>query len=191
MMRFTSLIVILLLSLGLAQTIYGQKFGYIDSKYVLGKMPEYKKAESELNKLSSEWQKEIETMRQDVEKLYKGYQAEEVLLTEEMKKERMDEIKKKEKETFDQQKKIFGYEGLLFLKRQELVKPVQDKLFEAVDKVCKKKALQVMFDKSGEIVMIYTNPRHDYTDFVLEELGLAEKDSGEDKGDGPGPQKGR
>ncbi len=191
MMRSTPLIIILLLSLGLAQTIYGQKFGYIDSKYVLGKMPEYKKAESELNKLSSEWQKEIETMRQDVEKLYKGYQAEEVLLTEEMKKERMDEIKKKEKETFDQQKKIFGYEGLLFLKRQELVKPVQDKLFEAVDKVCKKKALQVMFDKSGEIVMIYTNPRHDYTDFVLEELGLAEKDSGEDKGDGPGPQKGR
>lgn len=191
MMRSTPLIVILLLSLGLAHTIYGQKFGYIDSKYVLGKMPEYKKAESELNKLSSEWQKEIETMRQDVEKLYKGYQAEEVLLTEEMKKERMDEIKKKEKETFDQQKKIFGYEGLLFLKRQELVKPVQDKLFEAVDKVCKKKALQVMFDKSGEIVMIYTNPRHDYTDFVLEELGLAEKDSGEDKGDGPGPQKGR
>jgi outer membrane protein len=174
---------LLLLSLN----AYSQKFGYVDTRYVLGKMPDYKKAEGELNKLSADWQKEIEGMRAEVEKLYKSYQAEEVLLTDEMKKERMDEIKKKEKETFDQQKKIFGFEGLLFLKRQELIKPVQDKLFEAVEKVCKKKGIQVMFDKSGEIIMIYTNPRHDYTDFVLEELGLGEKDSGEDKGDSPPP----
>lgn len=164
--------------------LFGQKFGYIDSKYVLTKMPDYKKAEGELAKLSSQWQKEIETLRTEVEKMYKSYQAEEILLTDEMKKERLDEIKKKEKETFDQQKKVFGFEGLLFLKRQELIKPVQDQLFEAVEKVCKKKGLQVMFDKSGEIIMIYTNPRHDYTDFVLEELGLGEKDSGEDKGEG-------
>jgi outer membrane protein len=167
-----------------ASDVFGQKFGYIDSKYILTKMPDYKKAEGELAKLSSQWQKEIETLRTEVEKMYKSYQAEEVLLTDEMKKERLDEIKKKEKETFDQQKKVFGFEGLLFLKRQELIKPVQDQLFEAVEKVCKKKGLQVMFDKSGEIVMIYTNPRHDYTDFVLEELGLGEKDSGEDKGEG-------
>lgn len=184
-MRGILLVIFLLMHL----TAYSQKFGYVDTRYILGKMPEYKKAEGELNKLSSDWQKEIEGMRTEVDKLYKSYQAEEVLLTDEMKKERMDEIKKKEKATFDQQKKIFGFEGLLFLKRQELVKPVQDKLFEAVEKVCKKKGLQVMFDKSGEIIMIYTNPRHDYTDFVLEELGLGEKDSGEDKGDSPPPSR--
>jgi outer membrane protein len=181
--RFCHIILPLILLLT-ASDVFGQKFGYIDSKYILTKMPDYKKAEGELAKLSSQWQKEIETLRTEVEKMYKSYQAEEVLLTDEMKKERLDEIKKKEKETFDQQKKVFGFEGLLFLKRQELIKPVQDQLFEAVEKVCKKKGLQVMFDKSGEIVMIYTNPRHDYTDFVLEELGLGEKDSGEDKGEG-------
>jgi len=92
-----------------------------------------------------------------------------------MKKERLQVITEKEKVAKEQQKKIFGFEGLLFLKRQELVKPVQDKVYEAVEKVCKQKKIAVMFDKSGDVVMLYTDPKHDYTDFVLEELGLGDK----------------
>lgn len=153
-----------------------QKFGYIDSKFILSKMPEYKQANSELGAQSQKWQTEIEALRSEVDKLRKDYMAEEVLLTDEMKKERQSAIAKKDKEAKDAQNKAFGFEGMYFLKKQELVKPLQDKVFEAVEKVCKKKKLAIMFDKAGDLVMIYTNPAHDYTDFVLEELGLGDKD---------------
>jgi outer membrane protein len=156
--------------------IAAQKFGYIDSKFILNKMPEYKAAQAEINTQSQKWQQEIETMRSEVEKLRKEYLAEEVLLTDDMKKERSDIIAKKDKAAKEKQQKIFGFEGLYFLKKQELVKPLQDKVFEAVEKVCKKKKIQIMFDKAGDLVMIYTDPKHDYTDFVLEELGLGDKD---------------
>ena len=102
------------------------------------------------------------------------YQAEQVLLTEEMRQEKQDEIKKKETELKDYQKKVFGFGGLFFLKKQELIKPLQDKVFDAVSKVSKAKRLAIVFDKSAELVMIYTDPIHDYTDFVLEELGLGD-----------------
>ncbi|HVD97292.1 MAG TPA: OmpH family outer membrane protein [Cytophagaceae bacterium] len=162
----------IIVSIGYA---HAQKFGYIDSEYIMAKMPEYSKAQKELNKASENWQKELEKMRLGVEDLRKKFQAEEVLLTEEMKKERQDTIQVREKAMRDFQKKVFGFEGMLFLKKQELVKPVQDKLYEAVEKVAKAKQLQIVFDKSGELVMIYTNPIHDYSDFVLDELGLGDK----------------
>lgn len=154
----------------------GQKIGYVDTKFILGKMPEYKQASSELASQSQKWQSEIEALRNDVDKLRKDYMAEEVLLTEDMKKERLAAIAKKDKDAKDAQNKVFGFEGLYFLKKQELVKPLQDKIFEAVEKVAKKKKIAIMFDKAGDLVMIYTNPAHDYTDFVLEELGLGDKD---------------
>jgi outer membrane protein len=113
-------------------------------------------------------------MSKGIESMYGSLQAEQVLLTEAMRKERTDAIKKKEAELKEYQKKVFGYGGLFFLKKQELVKPVQDKVWEAVDKVAKKNSLAIVFDKSGELVMIYTDPRYDYTDFVLEELGLGD-----------------
>jgi outer membrane protein len=117
----------------------------------------------------------VEELFKEVEKLRRDYQAEEILLTEDMKKERLTQITEKEKVAKEKQKKIFGFEGLLFLKRQELIKPAQDKIYEAVEKVCKKKKLAIMFDKSSELMMLYTDPKHDYTDFVLEELGLGDK----------------
>lgn len=153
-----------------------QKIGYIDSKFILSKMPEYKQASAELAQQSQRWQTEIEALRNEVDKMRKEYMAEEVLLTEEMKKERQATIAKKDKEAKEAQNKAFGFEGLYFLKKQELIKPLQDKIFEAVEKVCKKKKVAIMFDKAGDLVMIYTNPAHDYTDFVLEELGLGDKD---------------
>lgn len=153
---------------------FSQKFGYVDTDYILNKMPEYAQAQAEIDKLSATWQEEITTMLKDIEAMYSALQAEEVLLTNEMKKERRALIEKKEAELKEYQKKIFGFEGLLFLKKKELIKPVQDQVWEAVEKVCKEEKLAIMFDKAGDLVMIYTDPRHDYTDFVLEALGLGD-----------------
>jgi len=155
-------------------SVNAQKFGYIDSDYILKKLPEYAKAEKELNMLSSKWQADIEKMKKEYEKMQTDFKAEEILLTEDMKKERLDTLAGREKAIKEYQKKIFGFEGMIFLKRQELMKPVQDKVFEAVEKVAKSKSLQIIFDKSGDLVMVYTNPIHDYTDYVLEELGLGD-----------------
>jgi outer membrane protein len=171
-MRFPAT-VLLLVVFGL-NFANGQKFGYIDTNFILGKMPEYAKAQSEIDQLSTGWQKEVEDMSRNVENLYSSLKAEEVLLTEEMKTERLDAIHKKESELKEYQRKVFGFGGLFFLKKQELIKPLQDKVFEAVEKVAKQNRLAIVFDKSGELVMIYTDPRHDYTDFVLEELGLGD-----------------
>ena len=171
-MRFlATLAVITLFGLNFAN---GQKFGYIDTNFILSKMPEYSKAQSEIDQLSAGWQKEVEDMSRNVETLYASLKAEEVLLTDEMKGERLDLIHKREAELKEYQRKVFGFGGLFFLKKQELIKPLQDKVFEAVEKVAKQNRLAIVFDKSGELVMIYTDPRHDYTDFVLEELGLGD-----------------
>ena len=154
--------------------VNAQRFGYIDTDFILNKMPEYKKAQDEVNQLSELWEKEILGMSKSIEGMYSSLQAEQVLLTEAMRKERTDAIKKKEAELKEYQKKVFGFGGLFFLKKQELIKPIQDKVWDAVDKVAKKNSLAIVFDKSGELVMIYTDPRYDYTDFVLEELGLGD-----------------
>lgn len=154
--------------------VQAQRFGYVDTDFVMNKMPEYKKAQDEINQLSEAWEKEIQDMAKKVEGMYSSLQAEQVLLTEQMRKERTDAIQKKEAELKEYQKKVFGFGGLFFLKKQELIKPIQDKVWDAVDKVCKQNNLAIMFDKAGELVMIYTDPRFDYTDFVLDELGLGD-----------------
>ena len=182
MKNFGGLILALLL-LVVAPEAQAQKFGWVDSEFIMAKMPEYAKAQQELNLLSDTWQKEIESLQKDLDKLHRNYQNEEVVLTEAMKKKRQDEILLKEQELKSYRNKQFGYEGQLFKKRQELTKPVQDKVFEAVEKVAKKKTLAVVFDKSGDLTMLYTNPAHDYTEFVLEELGLGAEDRNQ-----PGPK---
>lgn len=154
--------------------VNAQRFGYIDTDFILKKMPEYGKAQEEINRLSALWEKEIQEMAKGIEAQYNTLQAEQVLLTDAMKKERTDAIKKKEADLKEYQKKVFGLEGLFFLKKQELIKPIQDKVWDAVDKIAKKNGLAIVFDKSGELVMIYTDPRYDYTDFVLDELGLGD-----------------
>ena len=169
----------LLLAALLAYNSHAQRFGYVDAKFVLSQMPEYTKAEQEINALAQSWQEELSSMRAEVQKMYDELKAEEVLLTKEMYDERLKKIEAKEVAVKEYQRKTFGYEGLLFLKRQELVKPVQDKVYEAIEDVAKKKRVQIMFDKSSELVMIYTDPRFDYTDYVLEELGLIQSE--EDK----------
>ena len=172
MKKFILFVFILLSSMG---QLSAQKWGYVDTEYILTKIPEYKEAQDEINTLSLSWQQEIANMYKDIEAMYNKLQAEEVLLTKEMREERLAEIKQKEEEVKEYHKKVFGFEGLFFLKKKELIKPVQDRVFEAVEKVAKDNRLQMVFDKSGELVMLYTDPIHDYTDYVLEELGLGDE----------------
>ena len=154
--------------------VQAQKFGYVNTNFILNKMPEYAEAKAEIDKLSQGWQEEIQGMQQEIATMYSALQAEEVLLTPEMKEDRENAIKKKETYLKEYQKKVFGFEGLFFLKKKELIKPVQDKVYEAVERVAREQRLQIVFDKSGELVMIYTDPIHDYTDYVLEELKLGD-----------------
>jgi len=140
-------------------------------------MPEYKQAQSEIDQLAKGWEAEIQKMYQEVEIMEAEYKAEEILLTVDMQAERRLEIDRKMKELKEYQKQIFGFEGLYFLKKKELIKPVQDQVFEAVQRVAKNNRLQIVFDKSGDLVMIYTDPIHDYTDYVLEELEIKTKPS--------------
>lgn len=166
---------LLFIALFFATQIQAQKFGYVDSEYILKKVPAYLTAQKEIDKISVQYQQEIEVMYKSLDSLFNAFRKEEVLLTEEMKRKRQDAIMLKEKEVKEYQKKIFGFEGLIFLKRQELIKPIQDQVFSAVKKVANTHHLQIVFDKASDLVMIYTNPTHDYTDYVLEELGLGDK----------------
>ena len=149
-----------------------QRFGYVDTDFILSQMPEYNEAQTEINTISLQWQEEIQTKNKEIEALYNQLQAEEVLLTDEMKSDRLNFIRKKENEVKSYHNKVFGYEGLLFLKKKELVSPLQDKVFKAVEKVAKDNRLQMVFDKSGDLIMIYTDPIYDFTEDVLEELGI-------------------
>lgn len=151
--------------------LYAQKFAYVDTEYMLANIPEYKSAQSELDKVSIQWQKEIEAKYGEIDKLYKAYQAEEILLTEEMRKKRQAEIVNKEKEAKDLQKQKFGVDGELFKKRQELVKPLQDKVYNAIKTLAEAKNYAVIFDKSSDLTMLYTNPKFDLSDEALESMG--------------------
>lgn len=147
------------------------KFGYVDTDYILGQIPEYKAAQSELDKTSIQWQKEIEGRFSEIDKLYKAYQADAILLTEDMKKKRENEILNKEKEVKDLQKQRFGVDGELFKKRQELVKPIQDKVYNGIKSVAEKKGLGFIMDKSGQVSILYANSKYDISDDVLVYLG--------------------
>ena len=158
--------------LGGAAPAVAQKIGYADSRYIVEKLPAYATAQQEVNRLSAAWQKEIEQKRQEIDRLNRDYKLSEPLLRDEQKKKRLDEIAKKELEAREFQQKTFGFEGTVFKKRQELRKPVYDQVFTAIEKVAKQKQLAIIFDKSGDVTMLYTNPTHDYTEYVLEELGI-------------------
>ena len=140
-------------------------------------MKEYKEATQEIENLSKAWEKEINDMYIEIEKKEIGLKAEEILLTKEMFQDRREKLDEEWKEIKNYQQKVFGFEGLYFLKKKELIQPIQDIIFEAVERIAKKNRLQIIFDKSSEPVLLYTNPIHDYTDYVLEDLGLTEKNN--------------
>ena len=140
-------------------------------------MKEYKEATQEIENLSKAWEKEINDMYIEIEKKEIELKAEEILLTQEMFKDRREKLDVEWKEVKNYQQKVFGFEGLYFLKKKELIEPIQDIIFESVERIAKKNRLQIIFDKSSEPVLLYTNPIHDYTDYVLEDLGLTEKNN--------------
>jgi outer membrane protein len=158
--------------------VSAQKYAYVNTEYMLDNIPEYKAAQQQLDNLSVQWQKEIEDKYAIIDRLYKAYQAEQVLLTEEMKKRRQDEIAQREKDVKDLQKQRFGYDGDLFKKKQELVKPIQDKIYNAVKKMATEQSYAVIFDKSSDLIMLYANPKYDKSDAVLSAMGYKPNKSG-------------
>ena len=151
--------------------VLGQKIAYVDTEYILGQIPEYKAAQAELDRTSNGWQKEVEAKYAEIDKMYKAYQAEQILLTDDMKKKREADIVAKEKEAKESQKQHFGVDGELFKKRQELVKPIQDKVYNAVKSIAEKGGYSMIFDKSSDLTMLYTSAKLDKSDDVLNLLG--------------------
>lgn len=150
-----------------------QKYCIIDSKYILEKVPEYKNAQNQLDMFSKNWQSEVDEKMKEVDRMYKSYQAERAMLNDDMRKKREEEIMAKEKTAKDLQKQYFGYEGDLFKKRQELVKPVQDKVYNAVQKMAVARGYDLVLDKAGGVTMFYADPKLDRSDEVLKSLGVS------------------
>jgi outer membrane protein len=149
-----------------------QKFAYIDTEYILSKVPEYQEAQKQLDALSEQWQKQVEKRYEAIEKMHKDLQAEEILLTESMKNKRQEEIITKEQEARDFQKKKFGIDGELFKKRKELIKPIQEKIYKAVQETANVGKYSVIFDKASDATMVYSNPKYDKSDDILRRMGI-------------------
>lgn len=150
---------------------YAQRFAYVDSEYILKHIPEYTSAQKQLDALSAQWQKDVDSRFAEIEKLYKAYQADQVLLTEEMRKRRENEIMDKEKAAKEFQRAKFGYEGELFQQRTKLIKPIQERVAKAVQVVADAQQLDLIFDKNSEIMLLYANPRLDKSNEVITRLG--------------------
>jgi outer membrane protein len=166
---------IFLVAIGLwlaAFSSQAQKYAIIDTKYILDKMPEYKDAQKKLDDQAAIWQKEIDEMQTGLDKMYRDFEAEQVMLSEELKKKREDQLFVKEKALRDLQRKRFGFEGDLFKKRQELVKPVQDKVYNAVQKLAALRSYDFILDKSEGITVIFADPKLDRSEDILKELGV-------------------
>ena len=155
---------------------FSQKFGYVDTEFITSKMPDYKKAQEDLEKYSEKWVVDIQGKYTELDKMRQQYQQEEILLTADMRRERQKALEDKEREVKELNNKVFGMNGMLFLKKKEIMKPIMDDIYKACEKVARQKQLMFIFDKAADISMIYTDPRHDYTDYVMESLGISLKD---------------
>jgi outer membrane protein len=164
-------LIILTVMLFAVMMVQAQKFAYVDTQYILDNIPEFAEAQSQLDEISVQWQKEIETRFAEVDKMYKDYQTQAVLLPDDMKKKKEQEIVDKEKEVKNLQRNRFGKDGDLFKKRQELVKPIQEKIYNAIQELANSNNYAVVFDKGGSLTMMYANPKYDISDDVLDNLG--------------------
>ena len=155
-----------------ASAIQAQKYAIIDTRYILDKMDEYANAQKQLDDIAADWQKEIDQKQAALDRMYKDYEAEQVMLSEDLRKKREDQLFVKEKELRDLQRQRFGFEGDLFKKRQELIKPIQDKVFNAVQKLSVQRGYDFVLDKSEGITIIFADPKLDKSEDVLRELGI-------------------
>jgi len=165
-------LIILLSCMVMSAGINAQRYAVIDTKYILGKLPEYKTAQQKLDEFSKQWQQEIDQKSAELDKMYKDYDAEQVMLSDDLKKKREDELFNADKALKDLQRKRFGYEGDVFKKRQELIKPIQDRVYNAVQKLAVSKLYDFILDKSEGITVIFADPKLDKSDDVLKELGV-------------------
>src|SRR5258708_1184585 len=153
-------------------TTFAQRFAFVDSDYILKHIPEYAAAQKQLAALSDQWQKEVDNRSQEIERLYKSYEADQVLMTADMKKRREVEISDKEKAVKDFQRQKFGPDGELSKKSSTLIKPIQDRLTKAIQAVAESYYLDMIFDKNSEVIMLYANPHYDKSADVITRLGL-------------------
>ena len=148
-----------------------QKFALIDMEYILKNIPAYEMANEQLNQVSQRWQREVDELKKEADTMYKNYQSDMVFLTDEQKKKKEEEILAKEKEATPLQYKYFGPQGELFKKRQSLIKPIQDDIYNAVKKVSEERGFQVIFDRASSQSIIFASPRIDVSNEVLQKLG--------------------
>lgn len=160
-----------LLFAGITANAQQQKYAYVDTQYILDNIPEFQDAQDELDEFSEKWQKEIEESYAKVSEMYQKYQAEAVLLPDDVKKKREEEIITKEKEVKELQRTYFGSEGELFKKRQELVQPIQEKVYNSIESIAATNNYSFVFDKAGGMTLLYGNPKYDISDDVLDEVG--------------------
>ena len=166
------IVLFVVVSLLIAGSISAQKYAIIDTRFILDRLPEYKKAQEQLDGIAEGWQKDIDGKQAALDKMYKDYEAEQVMLSDDLKKKREDQLFLKEKELRDLQRQRFGFEGDLFKKRQELIKPVQDKVYNAVQKISNQRGYDFVLDKSEGITVIFADPKLDKSEDVLRELGV-------------------
>jgi outer membrane protein len=155
-----------------ATAALAQRYAIIDTRYILDKMPEYAEAKKKLDATANMWQKEIDNKQAELDNMYRNFEAEKVMLSAELIKKREDELFNKEKEVRDLQKKRFGFEGDLFAERQKLIKPIQDKVYTAVQKLAVARSYDFILDKSEGITVIFADPKLDRSEDVLRELGV-------------------
>jgi outer membrane protein len=160
------------LLLTFALTSHAQRYAVVDTKYILDKLPEYKDAQKRLDQVSLQWQKEIDDKQAILDKMYKEYDAEQVMLSDTLKKKREDELFNKEKEVRDLQRRRFGYEGDLFKMRQQLVKPIQDKVYNVIQQIAVNRMYDFILDKSEGITVIFADPKLDKSEDVIKALGI-------------------
>jgi len=172
-MKMKKIIFSVLLSFLAFTMIQAQKFAYVDSQYILDNLPEFTEAQAQLDELSTQWQTEIEAKFAEVEKMRQDFQAQAVLLPEDMKRKKEVDILDKEKDAKTLQRQRFGKDGDLMKKRQELVKPIQEKVYNAIQEICTSNNYALVFDKSGALTIMYANPKYDISDEVLDNLGAA------------------
>lgn len=158
-----------------------QQFAYVDTDYILENVPAYRQAQKQLNAAARSWKEEIARRKEELEQLRKDLEAEQVLLPQDVAEKRKREIEEKEKALQQYKNEKFGRQGALFEKRRELIKPIQDRVFDAVQKLAQDNALDIVFDKSGAVTMLYTNAKYDRSDEVLDIMGITPQNKQENR----------
>jgi len=170
-MSMKKIIGVIALSIMASSATFAQRFAYVDTEYILKHIPEYLAAQKQLDAQSVQWQEEVDNRFAEIEKLYKAYQEDQVLLSEEMRRKREDEIVLKEQEAKEFQRQKFGFEGDLFQERVKLIQPIQDKVAQAIQTIATDQSLDIVLDKGSEVTFLYANPKLDKSNDVITRLG--------------------